>query len=1489
MGSVRHSTFQGVLTNTKSPTFLFVGCAQLTASVQASLQFSLLEAPPDLLSSMTNCLVSVESRLAPAARFGLYGAAAAVVHKEVLATIDSGADVHILTYEAALILFEDIKASRLQVVGVNGTGSRADVRGQLVITVKSQNGLIHRFYLGEAHGMKGCPMNLLSLSLLLDVGAIIHFERGDCYLQPPGTSSKLDRVPLRRVGGLFQVPVSKCTPSSSSSSSSSAPRQGVPAHGFGFAGARRPEDLINDDDSADSQFHSFAANGVSFLSGDLDLWHRRMRHFSKPKLKRIWSLGLVDGFHLVGNTNPDCRCDVCVQAKIRAQPSPTYSKAPPTTRAIGEHVSTDVKSLSYQSFEGFKYVINFVDHHTRLGFCYMMRNKSESAACFALYCSELKFYGFRVQHLHSDRGSEYFSQEGPLMARHEDRAFAALDTYCNAQSPIIKHRLTPVAAKEKLAEAWFLDHFRAADAMLWEARLSPAFWADAILYSQFVYNHLPNDHTGSATPSQLLTGRPSRWDKFRVFGSDCYHLIPNDPISKIPGIVKGRKAIFVGFTPNLNGYRVFHPETRSYATVDNVYFYENMKHRIDSLRHHDRRRDLMLSDKSQPVQLNDFDDVIAGNGVRNLFTSPDIIDPQSSSQLPAGEVPAGDKVVFDSDPLESDDAVLIFRPSPAVQQSQPSRAAAEPVDQPPAREPPPDQPPPITGADPAMPCGVHSRYESDAAEETVASPTPPRRALSQDGLLADRARQLLRTSEVLRPVRLLPVGVESLYTVDDAKFLRHARAFDIPVSYAPNPKRAKTIAARRYDKYSKATTLRGALELGASQGDLLWDYRRAFIRFPKHESDEPGHIFSAIQTAADNGHTHILEDVGKYVSPTHHADFMLAKAFTSSKMETAKFVFNDLLRSCFDPEALPRAIATQGAALDFAEAQFAKVLNVKKGINIDWSLAAEPTRWEQTLPEVCSESDEWKEAMDDEITSMVKFGVFTRMPRSAAGRRQILGCRWVFKRKTNRFGEVYRYRARLVAQGFRQRAYDSYDPDHTSSPVVHKDTLRLFLSVCAAENLRVFQADVKAAFLQAPLEEEIFIKAPPGYDSIDPETGEPTVWRLSKAIYGLKQSSACFWSALCKHLTDHGFVSILGDPCLFKKVMPDGGVIMVASYVDDLTFAVSDQSQHSYFMDLMRARFEIDEGEGAPVEWLLGMAIQQDLEAGFIRMDMETAITKLAEGLLTKEELAKASSIQHPMLSTSQLPKLSEAEINVSEFDYLSVVGSLLHIANCVRCDISFAVGVLSRHGMHPGKAHVRACKRVVQYLFNTRALGITYRRPRADVKKHVPLMFEGAQHPLDDGTNKLQVFADSDYAADHTRRSTHGSVTMMNGGPISWSSTLGKTVATSTCEAEVNAAVFAAKDAIHINRLLLDLNVVTKVPLQIAEDNSACIAQANNGLRAVRNAKHYEIKLAFLQQLIVDKEIEFVYCPTDLQLADFFTKPLDEVKFTGFRKDFLS
>ena len=74
-----------------------------------------------------------------------------------------------------------------------------------------------------------------------------------------------------------------------------------------------------------------------------------------------------------------------------------------------------------------------------------------------------------------------------------------------------------------------------------------------------------------------------------------------------------------------------------------------------------------------------------------------------------------------------------------------------------------------------------------------------------------------------------------------------------------------------------------------------------------------------------------------------------------------------------------------------------------------------------------------------------------------------------------------------------------------------------------------------------------------------------------------------------------------------------------------------------------------------------------------------------------------------------------------------------------------------------------------------------------------------------------------------------------------------------------------------------------------IAEDNSAAIAQANSGIEYIRNAKHYEIRLRFLKQKVVDKDVEFKYCPTDHQIADFFTKPLDAAMFTEFRENLLS
>jgi len=1279
-------------------------------------------------------------------------------------TFDSGSDTHLLTLEAARALLTSQEFSSLKVLGVSGVPQRADLQGKLILAVQSPQGTTYHLDCGKAHGMQSCPLNLLSVSLLLKKGCVIHFEGDACYFQ---LAKGGERLPFRVRDGLFELD------------------------------ARRSDSKSHTSFSCASAGRSFGA-----VSGDLTLWHRRVRHMSRQKLLSISKGNAVEGFMMKGKHSLSCACDTCSMAKIRRQPVPHHSRFSDPATTVGHTVSVDTKSLPYPSIRGYRYVICYVDHKSRYGRCYFMRSKSEAPDTLRSYLADMGHLGVTVRHIQSDRGSEFFAQEGDTLAD-RDRRIHEFGSVCAAQTPVVKHVLRPVEMKENLAENWFREHFRAANSMLWEARLSPVFWADAVKYSQFLFNRAPNDHVGEhTTPYEVVTGQKPRWDKFKVFGCDAFQHIPNNPYYKIPGIPRGRRLLFVGFDDSMMGYKCFDPEERLYVNTSNLYFNESFDHRIDALRHHDQRRALLKRDAEQPLQMNDFADPNS-DAVRALYLDPD-----------------------------------------------PPRS---PVD--------------------------------DSSPEDASGP------LSPTTLAADAVHSRLTASVPLRPLRLLPIGKEAPFTADDNVFLDFALRSNIPITYyQPCPK--TKLSRDRYLKYMLASTLTEALELGATKGDLRFDYRRGYIKFPKHESVLPGHVFHAQSLAANHGVTHVLRDLGLDISRSPSHDASLARVYLADSAPSAptswQSDFNSMLETLYEPEpSIVEMLNHRESAARFAEFQFRKVL-YSSSIDIDFTLPPEPTTFRQVQPDVCPEAACWHEAMLNELNAMSQFQVFRRVPISAAAGRQILGCKWVYKRKTNKFGQIIRYKARLVAQGYRQREYDSFDPDDIHSPVVHKVSHRTFLSVAAAENLRVYTLDVKCAFLQAPLKEKIYLKAPPGFATYT-DSGEEEVLELSQAIYGLKQSSSVFYDAASAHLISKGFKPLLGDLCLFKRINPDGSKILAAVYVDDITLACSGDAARDAFMAEIRERFVVDEGEGAPIDYLLGMAISQNIEAGTIKMSMELPITKLCLSILTKEELAKAASIDTPMLPTP-LRKESTHIVSKSEFDYLSVVGSLLHISNCVRCDISYAIGNLARFSAAPGPQHVRAVKRCLQYLYATRTLGITYSRDSPGVQRNVPLMYEGAQHPLDTGLNRLQTFVDSDYAADETRRSTMGGVTMLNGGPIAWFSVLGKTVATSTCEAEVNAAVVAAKDAIHIQRLLVDLGVCdgTK-PLQLAEDNAACISQAQAGLRHIRNAKHYEIRLRFLQQLVLDKQIEFKYCPTDLQTADFLTKPLDPVKFRRFRDQLLT
>ena len=176
--------------------------------------------------------------------------------------------------------------------------------------------------------------------------------------------------------------------------------------------------------------------------------------------------------------------------------------------------------------------------------------------------------------------------------------------------------------------------------------------------------------------------------------------------------------------------------------------------------------------------------------------------------------------------------------------------------------------------------------------------------------------------------------------------------------------------------------------------------------------------------------------------------------------------FHEMIRTAFDPakveNTLSRIAERNALADDYSHRLVCLHTMAVEEEEKGWNLDPEPKSPEDALDENNLEAPEWRKSMNVEIDSMVKYGVFTPVNYKEAAGKQILSCRWVYKRKINSEGKVVRYRSRLVAGGhrqvpYREDGYGSFDADRISSPVVSKDGLRIFLSMCAGYGMRIRQ------------------------------------------------------------------------------------------------------------------------------------------------------------------------------------------------------------------------------------------------------------------------------------------------------------------------------------------------------------------------------------------------------------------------------------------------
>ncbi|KAL0364507.1 UNVERIFIED_CONTAM: Retrovirus-related Pol polyprotein from transposon RE1 [Sesamum angustifolium] len=297
--------------------------------------------------------------------------------------------------------------------------------------------------------------------------------------------------------------------------------------------------------------------------------------------------------------------------------------------------------------------------------------------------------------------------------------------------------------------------------------------------------------------------------------------------------------------------------------------------------------------------------------------------------------------------------------------------------------------------------------------------------------------------------------------------------------------------------------------------------------------------------------------------------------------------------------------------------------------------------------------------------------------------KDVIGVKWIYKTKLNADGSIQKHKARLVAKGYSQ--LPGIDYTETFAPVARLDTIRALIAIAANKKWKIYQMDVKSAFLNGYIDEEIYVEQPQGFIA---KGSEEKVLRLKKALYGLKQAPRAWYSRIDKYFMDRGFRRSLSEPTLYIKSQGNGTLI-VSLYVDDLIYTGNNEKMIQDFKEDMMKTFEMS--DLGLMHFFLGIEINQEKEGIFICQ------RKYTETLLKKFKMESCKTVTTPLVTGEKYQK-EDGSQKVDGSMYRSLIGSLLYLT-ATRPDIMFATCLLSRFMQSPSQVHYAAAKMILRYL----------------------------------------------------------------------------------------------------------------------------------------------------------------------------------------------
>eukprot|EP00253_Pinus_taeda_P031863 PITA_31863 len=337
-------------------------------------------------------------------------------------------------------------------------------------------------------------------------------------------------------------------------------------------------------------------------------------------------------------------------------------------------------------------------------------------------------------------------------------------------------------------------------------------------------------------------------------------------------------------------------------------------------------------------------------------------------------------------------------------------------------------------------------------------------------------------------------------------------------------------------------------------------------------------------------------------------------------------------------------------------------MDVSYDCELNLSTDFEPTSFKEA-----ASHDEWKEAMQKEYDALIKNDTW-KLVDPPFGTKPI-GCKWVYKNKYKVDGSLDNHKARLVAKGFAQK--EGVDYEETFAPTAKWATIQTLFALAAQNGWKVHQMDVKTAFLNGDLKENVFMSQPEGFAV---KGHEHKVCKLVKSLYGLKQAPRAWYEKLTEHLLKLNFNHFdLDDATLFVKKVGKTVVYLVV-YVDDLLMTGNNESYIASIKKEIGKSFEMT--DLGYVHYYLGIEVTQHPKSIFLSQK------KYIGDLLNRFCMTECNPLSTPMEQNLKLTSIEGKKFEDAT-KYRQLVGSLIYLTT-TRPDISFVVGILSRFMQKP-------------------------------------------------------------------------------------------------------------------------------------------------------------------------------------------------------------